>query len=93
MRKKRQRESIEKQMLLAEMSFLKNQLNPHFLFNTLNNLVYAHAQSVAQAPEIVARLSETLDYMLYRCKEHAVPIRGEVQLRKLPRPGEAQAKR
>ncbi len=76
----RQRESIEKQMLLAEMSFLKNQLNPHFLFNTLNNLYMLTLKASPQAPEIVARLSETLDYMLYRCKEHAVPIRGEVQL-------------
>lgn len=76
----RQRESIEKQMLLAEMSFLKNQLNPHFLFNTLNNLYMLTLKASPQAPEIVARLSETLDYMLYRCKEHAVPVRGEVQL-------------
>jgi two-component system LytT family sensor kinase len=79
-KKERQREAIEKQMLLAEMTFLKNQLNPHFLFNTLNNLYMLTLKASPQAPEVVARLSETLDYMLYRCSDHAVPVQGEVQL-------------
>jgi len=78
--KEQQREAVEKQMLLTEMSFLKNQLNPHFLFNTLNNLYMLTLKASPQAPEVVARLSETLDYMLYRCREHAVPVHGEVQL-------------
>jgi two-component system, LytTR family, sensor kinase len=79
-KKEQQREAIEKQMLLAEMTFLKNQLNPHFLFNTLNNLYMLTLKASPQAPEVVARLSETLDYMLYRCSEHAVPVQGEIQL-------------
>lgn len=79
-KKEQQRQAIEKQMLLAEMTFLKNQLNPHFLFNTLNNLYMLTLKASPQAPEVVARLSETLDYMLYRCSEHAVPVQGEIQL-------------
>jgi two-component system LytT family sensor kinase len=79
-KKERQREAVEKQLLLAEMTFLKNQLNPHFLFNTLNNLYMLTLKASPQAPEVVARLSETLDYMLYRCSEHTVPVQGEIQL-------------
>ena len=74
------RQSIEKEMLLAELNFLKIQLNPHFLFNTLNNLYMLTLKSSPEAPEVVAKLSETLDYMLYRCHEQVVPLEGEIKL-------------
>ncbi len=76
----RKLQSLEKEKLQTELSFLKNQLNPHFLFNTLNNLYMLTLKSSPQAPEVVAKLSETLDYMLYRCHERLVPIKGEIQL-------------
>jgi two-component system LytT family sensor kinase len=71
---------LEKEKLQTELSFLKNQLNPHFLFNTLNNLYMLTLKSSPQAPEVVAKLSETLDYILYRCHEKVVPLTGEIQL-------------
>jgi two-component system LytT family sensor kinase len=73
-------QSLEKEKLQAELSFLKNQLNPHFLFNTLNNLYMLTLKFSPQAPEVVAKLSETLDYMLYRCHERLVPLKGEILL-------------
>jgi len=74
------RQLLEKEKLQTELSFLKNQLNPHFLFNTLNNLYMLTLKSSPLAPEVVAKLSETLDYILYRCQEKVVPLKGEIQL-------------
>jgi two-component system, LytTR family, sensor kinase len=71
---------LERDKLQVELRFLKNQLNPHFLFNTLNNLYMLTLKASPDAPEVVARLSETLDYMLYRCHDREVPLAGEIQL-------------
>ena len=74
------RQLLEKEKLQTELNFLKNQLHPHFLFNTLNNLYMLTLKASPHAPEVVEKLSETLDYMLYRCHERVVPLQGEIQL-------------
>lgn len=62
----------------SELQFLKSQINPHFLFNNLNNL-YAYAiENSPKTPEIILELSGVLRYMLYECKEQYVPLRKEV---------------
>jgi sensor histidine kinase YesM len=48
----------------TEMKFLKTQLNPHFLFNTLNNLYYLSTQKSDEAPKAILALGEMLDYVL-----------------------------
>jgi len=63
-----------------ELDSLKKQLNPHFLFNTLNNLYALSLQKSEKTPEIIARLSEIMDYMLYRCEDDYVPLDNEVKL-------------
>ena len=63
----------------SELQFLKSQINPHFLFNNLNNLYsYAIAQS-PKTPTIILELSSVLRYMLYECKEEYVPLAKEVE--------------
>lgn len=52
----------------AELKFLKTQLQPHFLFNTLNNLYYLTLHKSDQAPEVVMKLSHLLDYVLNSSK-------------------------
>ena len=79
-KEQQQRQLLEKEKLQTELSFLKNQLNPHFLFNTLNNLYMLTLKSSPQAPVVVAKLSDTLDYILYRCQERTVPLKGEIEL-------------
>jgi two-component system, LytTR family, sensor kinase len=74
----------EKQTLLtqnmqSELRFLKSQINPHFLFNTLNNLYALTLRKSDQAPEIVLKLSEIMRYMLYECNEKRVLLTKEVQ--------------
>lgn len=57
---------IEKQE--AELNFLKSQTNPHFLFNTLNNIYTLAIEKSDQAPESIMRLSKLLRYMLYETR-------------------------
>ena len=74
--------SLREQKKAVELDILKNQLNPHFLFNTLNNLYSLALQKSERTPEIIEKLSEILDYILFRCKDNFVSIKGEVKLMK-----------
>lgn len=68
------KEDLLKQAFHTELVYLKSQINPHFLFNTLNNihtLVYMQAPT---APEAVMRLSSLMRYMLYESNATAVPL-------------------
>lgn len=76
----RRQRALEKQQLEAELNFLKSQVHPHFLFNTLNNLYSLTLNESKRAPEVVLRLSELLDYMLYECNADRIAIRKEVEL-------------
>ena len=63
----------------SELQYLKSQINPHFLFNNLNNLYsYAIAKS-PKTPSIILELSSVLRYMLYDCKENFVPLSKEIE--------------
>lgn len=69
---------IEKQE--AELNYLKSQTNPHFLFNTLNN-IYALARAKSdQAPEAVLRLSKILRFMLYETSGQYIAIEQELKI-------------
>ncbi|OJJ14442.1 hypothetical protein BKI52_42430 [marine bacterium AO1-C] len=65
---------------LAELQLLKHQLNPHFLFNTLNNLYTLALKKSDNTPEVISRLSDILDYTLYRCNGQYVSIDKEIEL-------------
>jgi two-component system, LytTR family, sensor kinase len=67
---------IEKQA--AELSYLKSQTNPHFLFNTLNNIYSLSRDKSDLAPVAILRLSELLRYMLYETSDRYVPLHKEV---------------
>jgi len=69
---------LETQTMQSELNFLKSQINPHFLFNTLNNLYALTLKKSDKAPEIVVKLSEMMRYMLYECNETRVPLEKEV---------------
>jgi sensor histidine kinase YesM len=76
----RQREALEKQHLAAELSLLKAQLNPHFLFNTLNNIYSLTSEASPDAPAAVAvlQLAELMRYQLYESAAATVPLAQEV---------------
>jgi sensor histidine kinase YesM len=73
---------LREQKKSVELDVLKNQLNPHFLFNTLNNLYVLALKKSDRTPEVIAKLSEILDYMLYRCNDTYVSLSNEVTLLK-----------
>lgn len=63
----------------AELKLLKAQLNPHFLFNTLNNLYGLSVIKSDRLPSLMLQLSELLRYSLYNTKEEFVPLKKEIQ--------------
>lgn len=64
--------------LQAETNFLKTQINPHFLFNTLNNIYSLTLSKSDDAPRITAQLKELISYMVNDCALDMVPLSGEV---------------
>ncbi|MGH1437510.1 MAG: sensor histidine kinase [Lewinella sp.] len=74
----REKQELETQTMQSELRFLKSQINPHFLFNTLNNLYALTLKKSDKAPDIVIKLSEMMRYMLYECNEKRVPLYKEV---------------
>lgn len=63
----------------AQLKLLKAQLNPHFLFNTLNNLYGLSVIKSDKLPQLMLKLSDLLRYSLYDTKETFVPLEKEVQ--------------
>lgn len=63
----------------AELKLLRAQIHPHFLFNTLNNLYGLTLEKSDLAPDLVLRLSDLLDYMLYRCNQPKVGLKNELE--------------
>ncbi len=78
-RYQQEKQVLQTQNIQSELRFLKSQINPHFLFNTLNNLYALTLKKSDKAPEIVLKLSEIMRYMLYECNERQVPLEREVQ--------------
>ena len=77
-RQLRHQQELETQTMQSELRFLKSQINPHFLFNTLNNLYALTLKKSDKAPDIVIKLSEMMRYMLYECNEKRVSLHKEV---------------
>jgi LytS/YehU family sensor histidine kinase len=69
---------IEKQA--AELSYLKSQTNPHFLFNTLNNIYSLARDKSDLAPESILRLSKILRFMLYETGGDFISIEQEIKI-------------
>ncbi|WP_246615865.1 sensor histidine kinase [Aquimarina litoralis] len=63
----------------SELQFLKSQINPHFLFNNLNNLYSYAIEKSPRTPEIILELSGVLRYMLYECKVTYVSLSKELE--------------
>ena len=78
-RKQQEVEELRASVEKSELNFLKSQINPHFLFNNLNNL-YAYAlEKSEKTPLIILELSSVLRYMLYDCREEYVSLDTELQ--------------
>ena len=74
-----QKKEIENEKLMAELRFLKAQINPHFLFNTLNNLYYLATVNSPNTTEVIEKLSQMMRYMLYDSNHAKVPLKKEIE--------------
>ncbi len=75
----RRNKEIENEKLHTELSFLRSQINPHFLFNTLNNIYSLAANQSEKTAEAVMKLSSIMRYVLTEAKNDAVPLEKEIQ--------------
>ena len=82
------RETLAKDDLVADLQrdnnffklrYLRSQLNPHFLFNTLNSIYSLSLQKSDNAPEMVVRLADIMRYLIYECNEEKIPLNKEVE--------------
>lgn len=64
----------------SELKTLKAQLNPHFLFNTLNNIYVLSLDNSPKTPKSIEKLSSILDHVLYRCNTKYVSLSSEIEL-------------
>ena len=78
MRESRRASKLEKTKLQTELRFLRAQISPHFLFNTLNNIYALTLDRSPKAPEIVLGLSEYMRYLLYETSEGKQELQKEI---------------
>ncbi|HPM30243.1 MAG TPA: histidine kinase [Chryseolinea sp.] len=73
------KKEVENEKLTAELNFLKAQINPHFLFNTLNNLYYLAYSKSENTTEVIAKLSQMMRYMIYDSNHPKVLLTKEIE--------------
>ena len=80
----RKKDALNKQLYRAkaeaEIKFLKAQLHPHFLFNTLNNIYGLSLRQSPHVPESILKLSQILDYLIYYSDKDQIPLNKEIEL-------------
>jgi len=76
----RQKKELETEKLASELAFLKSQINPHFLFNTLSSLRALTSEENVKAKEIITKISEFLRYTLITSGNNEVPLKNEIEV-------------
>lgn len=77
---KEREKNLVKEKLEAELKFLRNQTNPHFLFNTLNNIYALARKKSDDTADVVMKLSKLLRFMLYESRKERIPLLDELRL-------------
>jgi hypothetical protein len=77
---KREKEAadLKSENLNSELKFLRSQINPHFLFNALNNIYSLSILKSEKTPENILKLSDMLRYIIYDCNADKVPLEKEI---------------
>lgn len=73
-----QKDELENKQLLAEMNLLKAQVQPHFLFNTLNNIYYEAYREAPRTADLVEKLATLMRYFMELSRQERVPLGAEV---------------
>ena len=77
---KQRSQELEKSMIQAELSFLKSQIHPHFLFNSLNSIYYLALSKDDKAPEAILSLSNFLRFVTTESNQNLIPLEKEVKM-------------
>jgi len=79
---KRQKDiqEISRQKLEAELKMLRSQIQPHFLFNSLNSIYALSMKKSDETPDMIIKLSGILDYLLYECDAERVSLEKEIEV-------------
>lgn len=72
-------ESVQKDNAFFKLRYLRSQLNPHFLFNTLNSIYALSLQKSDKTPEVVVKLADIMRYLIYECNEEKIPLNKEIE--------------
>lgn len=75
-----QLQELEKEKTSAELKALKSQLNPHFLFNSLNNIYSLSRKKSPLVPEIIVKLSDLMRHIIYESDVEFIPLENEVEM-------------
>ena len=78
--KNRESEALERAKISTELQLIKAQINPNFLFSSLENLYELTAKKSKLSPEIVLKLSQVLSYLLYESQADEVPLEREIEM-------------
>ena len=70
---------LKNEKLSSELNLLKAQINPHFLFNTLNNIYFYASIQHRDTPDMIEKLSNILRYIVYECKAERISLTKEIQ--------------
>jgi Putative regulator of cell autolysis len=73
---------LELSNVQLELAFLKSQINPHFLFNTINNIIFLVSEDTVLAEKSLAQLSRIMNYLVYESDKKTVPLDSEISFLK-----------
>ena len=76
--KQREVDNLKATIEESELQFLKSQINPHFFFNTLNNLYALTIKNSEQAPDVILKLSDMMRYTIYEGEKETVKLIDEI---------------
>jgi two-component system LytT family sensor kinase len=71
-------EELQKQNIFYKLRYYRTQLNPHFLFNTLNSIYSLSLSQSEKTPEVVIRLADIMRFLIYECNEDKIPLEKEI---------------
>lgn len=77
--REKEKKELEKQHLATELSLLKNQISPHFFFNTLNNIYALTEIDTGASQQSILKLSRLMRYLLYETDHEATPLKREIE--------------
>lgn len=69
---------LQKDNTFYKLRYLRAQLNPHFLFNTLNSIYSLSLQKSDKTPDVVIKLADIMRYLIYECNEEKIPLNKEI---------------